>query len=93
MTTLLGFGERLPAASFPAGEVLLPEGARTGLVHRALELIRGDFREPTWQAFLRLTLGDQTAVEIAADLGLTPAAVRRAKYRVLCRLHDELARS
>lgn len=64
--------------------------SRQGLVHRALELIRQDFQEQTWQAFLRLAVEGQAARDIAADLGMTPAAVRQAKYRVLCRLHDEL---
>ena len=67
-------------------------GESQALVRRALELIRQDFQEQTWQAFLRLAINGQSAAEIAADLGMTPAAVRQAKYRVLCRLHDELAR-
>jgi hypothetical protein len=28
--------------------------------------------------------------EVAEQLGMSAAAVRQAKYRVLCRLHDEL---
>lgn len=64
--------------------------SRKSLVHRALELIRHDFQQQTWQAFLRLAVAGQSAVEIAEDLGMTPAAVRQAKYRVLSRLHDEL---
>jgi RNA polymerase sigma-70 factor (ECF subfamily) len=64
--------------------------ARGGLVHRALQVIRQDFQQQTWQAFLRLAVNGQTASEIAEDLGMTPAAVRQAKYRVLCRLHQEL---
>jgi RNA polymerase sigma-70 factor (ECF subfamily) len=64
--------------------------AERSLVHRALELVRQDFQPQTWQAFLRFAMAGQSAVEIAADLGMTPAAVRQAKYRVLSRLHDEL---
>lgn len=37
MTTLLAFSNRLPAVSVPAGEVLLPEGGRTGLLFILLE--------------------------------------------------------
>jgi RNA polymerase sigma-70 factor (ECF subfamily) len=66
-------------------------GEPQGLIRRALELIRQDFQEQTWQAFLRLAIDGQSAAEIASDLNMTPAAVRQAKYRVLCRLHDELA--
>ena len=46
MTTLLGFGERLSAESFLAGDVLLPEGGRTGLlfilVEGQVEIVKGD---------------------------------------------------
>jgi RNA polymerase sigma-70 factor (ECF subfamily) len=66
--------------------------AKKSLVHRALELIRQDFQQQTWQAFLRFAMAGQSAVEIAEELGMTPAAVRQAKYRVLSRLHDELER-
>jgi RNA polymerase sigma-70 factor (ECF subfamily) len=66
--------------------------AQRSLVHRALELVRQDFQPQTWQAFLRFAMAGQSAVEIAAELGMTPAAVRQAKYRVLSRLHDELER-
>lgn len=68
------------------------EGAcsRIGLVNRAAELIRGDFEPHTWQAFWRLTVENQPAREIAADLGMTPDAVYQAKARVLRRLKEEL---
>ncbi len=65
---------------------------RDGLVHRALEVIRRDFQEQTWEAFRRVAIEGHAATAVAADLGMSPAAVRQAKYRVLCRLHDELAR-
>jgi len=45
-TTLLSFSQRLPTQSVPAGEVLLPEGARTGLlfilVDGHVEILKGD---------------------------------------------------
>jgi CRP-like cAMP-binding protein len=37
MTTLLRLGERLPATEIGAGEVLLPEGERTGLLYVLIE--------------------------------------------------------
>jgi RNA polymerase sigma-70 factor (ECF subfamily) len=64
--------------------------SHASLVHRALQVIRGDFQPQTWQAFWRVVIEDRSAVQVAEELGLTPAAVRQAKYRVLCRLHDEL---
>jgi RNA polymerase sigma-70 factor (ECF subfamily) len=68
------------------------ESSRQSLVHRALGLIRRDFQDQTWQAFWRLTFSGQSAAQIGAELGLSASAVRQAKYRVLCRLHDELER-
>jgi RNA polymerase sigma-70 factor (ECF subfamily) len=54
-------------------------------------LVKGDFSDDTWQAFWRLAVEGQSAPSIAAELGLSPSAVRQAKYRVLCRLREELA--
>ena len=64
---------------------------RRGLVHRALELIRGDFTPVTWDVFTRFVLDGRPASEVARDLGLTPNAVYLARNRVLTRLREELA--
>lgn len=46
MTTLLSFAGRLPTVTIPAGEVLLPEGERTGLLYilvdGEVEILKGD---------------------------------------------------
>ena len=64
--------------------------AETNELHRrALELIRGEFEERTWQMFWRTTVEDRSPVDLAAELGVTPAAVRKAKSRVLRRLKEE----
>ncbi len=72
----------------------LPEGKHvtqdTSLVHRAMEAIRGEFEDSSWEAFWRMTVQNHSSAEIAADLGLTKSAVRQAKYRVLRRLRREL---
>lgn len=60
------------------------------LVHRAVQLIRADFQPQTWQAFWRMVVDGAAAADVGAELGMTPAAVRQAKYRVLCRLQEEL---
>lgn len=67
--------------------------ANGSLVHRALEIVRADFNERTWQAFVRVTISGEQPCNVAADLGMTSGAVRQAKYRVLSRLHDELTSS
>jgi RNA polymerase sigma-70 factor (ECF subfamily) len=61
-----------------------------GLYRRALELVRGEFEERTWLAFWRAAVEGQPPDLIAADLGVTPAAVRKAKSRVLLRLRQEV---
>ena len=60
------------------------------LVRRVLELIRSEFRETTWKAFWRTAIDERTAPEVAAELGLSPGAVRVAKSRVLRRVREEL---
>lgn len=60
------------------------------VIHRALEQIRAEFQAQTWQAFWRATVEGHTTKDIAADLGVTPDAVRVAKSRVLRRLRQEM---
>lgn len=67
-----------------------PEEAERGLFARALNLIRAEFEERTWTAFWRTTVEGQAAKDVAADLSMTPGAVRVAKSRVLHRLREEL---
>jgi len=55
-----------------------------------LELVRGEFEERTWQAFWRAAVQGQAPADIATDLGMSPAAVRKVKSRVLRRLREEL---
>ena len=60
-----------------------------GLRRRALELVRGEFEERTWQFFWQTVVEGRSPVDIAADMGVSPAAVRMAKSRVLHRLKEE----
>jgi RNA polymerase sigma-70 factor (ECF subfamily) len=62
----------------------------SSLYHRALELVRSEFEARTWEAFWRSTVDGQAPAVIAADLGVTAAAVRKAKSRVLHRLRQEV---
>jgi RNA polymerase sigma-70 factor (ECF subfamily) len=62
----------------------------SGLYHRALELVRAEFEPRTWEAFWRAAVEGQPPDLIAADLGVTAAAVRKAKSRVLLRLRQEV---
>jgi RNA polymerase sigma-70 factor (ECF subfamily) len=67
-----------------------PEEEVGGLYRRALELVRSEFEERTWNAFWRAAVEGQSPSDIATDLGVTPAAVRKAKSRVLHRLRQEI---
>ncbi len=60
------------------------------LVLRALESIRDEFHERTWQAFWRTVVEGRTATDVGTDLKMKPGTVRVAKSRVLMRLRREL---
>jgi RNA polymerase sigma-70 factor (ECF subfamily) len=61
-----------------------------GVLLQALESIRDEFHQRTWQAFWGVTVEGRTAADVAADLKMQPGAVRVAKSRVLMRLRREL---
>lgn len=61
----------------------------SGLIRRATDVIHGDFQERTWRAFLRTAVDGLDATKVAAELQMTPRAVRQAKHRVLQRLREE----
>jgi RNA polymerase sigma factor (sigma-70 family) len=54
----------------------------------ACEEVRRDVSDSTWQAFWRTAMEDQTGKQVADDLGLSVAAVYRARSRVLARLKE-----
>jgi RNA polymerase sigma-70 factor (ECF subfamily) len=60
------------------------------LVRRALNYIRVEFTDETWQAFWRVMIDGQAPNEVALALGLSVNAVYIAKSRVLRRLREEL---
>jgi RNA polymerase sigma-70 factor (ECF subfamily) len=78
-------------ARIPVDDADAPEAdpMTVELAHRALELIQDEFEPATWQAFLRTTVDGRTVAETAVELGLTPAAVYKAKSRVTIRLRRE----
>lgn len=60
------------------------------LYRRALEIVRSEFEERTWQMFWLTIIDGRSPVDVAAEYGVTPAAVRKAKSRVLHRLKSEI---
>lgn len=78
--------------ALPEAEDLNEKTTEESLIcQRTLEMVKGEFREKTWQAFYRCAVDGQTSQEVAAELGISALAVRKAKSRVLARLRDALA--
>jgi RNA polymerase sigma-70 factor (ECF subfamily) len=75
-----------PLAGEPEGET-----REVGeLYRRAVEQVRGEFEDRTWQMFWRAVIDGRAPAALADELGVTPAAVRQAKSRVLRRLKQEM---
>jgi len=66
------------------------EPVERNLFYRALDLIRQDFEERTWQAFWRTAVAGESPRDVAEALSMSAGAVRVAKCRVLHRLREEL---
>ena len=60
------------------------------VLQRALQTIRSEFHEQTWQAFWGVVVEGRAAGDVAASLSMKPGAVRVCKSRVLARLRREL---
>jgi RNA polymerase sigma-70 factor (ECF subfamily) len=76
-----------PPPAEPGGA---PDEAERALFARAMEQVRGEFEEHTWAAFWGTAVEGRASRDVAADLAMTPGAVRVAKSRVLHRLREEL---
>jgi RNA polymerase sigma-70 factor (ECF subfamily) len=61
-----------------------------GLYRRAVELVRAEFEAKTWEMFWAAAVDGRPVADVAADQAVTPAAVRKAKSRVLHRLKEEV---
>ena len=89
-----GTDAQLEALSWPDPVDAWEEEEETSLiqqsVRRSLDWIKDDFEEKTWRAFWELQMKGRDSADIAAELNMTPAAVRKSKYRVLRRLKEEL---
>jgi RNA polymerase sigma-70 factor, ECF subfamily len=64
---------------------------RDHLLRRVVPTMSAQFQPTTWKAFWEHVVEDRSAPEVAAELGISPEAVYKAKVRVLSRLHRELA--
>jgi RNA polymerase sigma-70 factor (ECF subfamily) len=57
----------------------------------ALEPVRAEFETPTWNSFWQVVVEQKSPADVAAELGLSRAAVYMAKHRVLKRLREFFA--
>ena len=57
---------------------------------RAVELARAGVEDRTWQVFWQMTVEKLPAAEVAEQLGMSVAAVYKAKYRVMRLVRREL---
>jgi RNA polymerase sigma-70 factor (ECF subfamily) len=83
--------QRLQDVADPlAGGAEEEEAEEDRLYRRAVEQVRGEFEEQTWRAFWLTVIEGRSPAALAAELGVTTAAVRQAKSRVLRRLKQEM---
>ncbi len=60
------------------------------LTRRVLELVRSEFEEKSWMAFQKTAVDGKLAADVAVELGMTVAAVYKAKSRIFRRLRQQL---
>jgi RNA polymerase sigma-70 factor (ECF subfamily) len=79
----------IPQPPEPSEEFIRPDAESAAwLSRRALDLIRAEFENHTWDAFWRVTIQGQPSSQVAEDLKMSIPAVYTAKSRVLRRLRQ-----
>ncbi len=68
----------------------VPSSDEASSIQSILDTARSSFDDRTWQCFWLVAMEGHSAVEVAAQFGMQPAAVRQAKYRVTQRLRRDL---
>jgi RNA polymerase sigma-70 factor (ECF subfamily) len=81
--------QEVPEAPEPPSALDLA-AEETLLLRSALQVLRSEFEQRTWQAFWRITVDGQSPDCVARELGMTLLAVYKAKSRILCRLRQEV---
>jgi RNA polymerase sigma-70 factor, ECF subfamily len=81
----------VPQPPEPSEESVRPDAQSAACLSRgALEVIQAEFETRTWEAFWRVSVDGQSPSDVASDLGMSVAAIYKAKSRVLGRLRDVL---
>jgi RNA polymerase sigma-70 factor (ECF subfamily) len=85
--------EAAPLDEVPAPEVegFWEEEHRRHLAAHALRLMQAEFQPSTWQACWEVVARGRAPAAVAAEMGLSLAAVYTARSRVLRRLRQEMA--
>jgi RNA polymerase sigma-70 factor, ECF subfamily len=79
----------IPQPPEPSEEFIQPDAdSAAWLSRRALDMIRAEFENRTWDAFWRVTIQGQSSSQVAEDLKMSIPAVYTAKSRVLRRLRQ-----
>jgi RNA polymerase sigma-70 factor, ECF subfamily len=76
-----------PSVNLPDDD---PPSELRELHRRALDLVRAEFEDRTWQMFWLTVVDDRAPADVARAFDVTPVAVRKAKSRVLHRLRQEI---
>jgi RNA polymerase sigma-70 factor (ECF subfamily) len=60
------------------------------LLRRAMTQVEGEFEAGTWRAFWRTVIDAVPTNVVAAELGVSAAAIRQSRSRVLRRLREQM---
>ncbi len=63
---------------------------RQHLLNWAIERVKPQFRDVTWQAFWRTAVNHESIDEVAQELGLSKSAVYVARSRVSAKIRTEI---
>ncbi|HVC94195.1 MAG TPA: RNA polymerase sigma factor [Pirellulales bacterium] len=69
---------------------LVDEQCERRLFHWAVEQVRAEFRDSTWQAFWRTSVDGRPAKQVAEELRISTGAVYIARSRVMARLKKKI---
>lgn len=61
------------------------------MYRQILEFVRAEFEQRTWQMFWRSVIDSVPTANVASEMGVSSAAVRQARARVLRRIREETA--
>ncbi|MBY0523838.1 MAG: sigma-70 family RNA polymerase sigma factor [Gemmataceae bacterium] len=78
------------AATANNADPLWDQEYQRGVAYWAMERIRPEFQEKTWQAFWLTAVDGKTPQEVAGQLQMSAGAIYVAKSRVLARLRTEV---